>query len=57
MLQQNMSQRIQLKMSKFNEAIYEVQLLDGFHAGKTYYLIAEELKKNFIQEKDNEEAS
>jgi hypothetical protein len=34
-----------------------VQLLDGFHAGKTYYLIAEELKKNFIQEKDNEEAS
>jgi|TARA_B110000495_G_scaffold145143_1_gene128065 YHS domain-containing protein len=50
-------QRIQLQMAKFNEAIYEVQLLDGFHAGKTYYLIAEELKKNFIQEKDNEEAS
>ena len=50
-------QKIQLQKSKFNEAIYEVQLLDGFHAGKTYYLIAEELKKNFIQEKDNEEAS
>ena len=50
-------QKIQVQKSKFNEAIYEVQLLDGFHAGKTYYLIAEELKKNFIQEKDNEEPS
>ena len=35
---------------------YKVKLLNGFHAGKTYYLIAEELKKNFTQDKKNEEA-
>ena len=48
-------QKIKLQNSKFNEAIYEVTLLDGFYAGKTYFLIADELK-NFTQEKDNEEA-
>ena len=48
-------QKIKLKNSKFNEAIYEVTLLDGFYAGKTYFLIADELK-NFTQEKNNEEA-
>ena len=48
-------QKIKLQNSKFNEAIYEVTLLDGFYAGKTYFLIADELK-NFTQEKNNDEA-
>ena len=48
-------QKIKLQNSKFNDAIYEVTLLDGFYAGKTYFLIADELK-NFTQEKNNEEA-
>ena len=39
----------------FEGAIYKVELLDGFHKGKKYYLIGEELKKNFKQEnKQNE---
>ena len=48
-------QKIKLQNSKFNDAIYEVTLLDGFYAGKTYFLIADELK-NFTQEKNDEEA-
>ena len=48
-------QKTKLQNSKFNEAIYEVTLLDGFYAGKTYFLIADELK-NFTQEKNDEEA-
>ncbi|MDC1108284.1 hypothetical protein OAS91_04515 [Gammaproteobacteria bacterium] len=48
-------QKIKLQNSKFNEAIYEVTLLDGFYAGKTYFLIADELK-NFTQKKNDEEA-
>ena len=48
-------QKIKLQNSKFNESIYEVTLLDGFYAGKTYFLIADELK-NFTQEKNDEEA-
>ena len=48
-------QKIKLQKSKFNKAIYEVTLLDGFYAGKTYFLIADELK-NFTQEINNEEA-
>ena len=36
---------------KFEGAIYKVELLDGFHKGKKFYLIGEELKKNFKQEK------
>jgi hypothetical protein len=40
---------------KFEGAIYKVELLDGFHKGKKFYLIGEELKKNFKQEnKQNE---
>ena len=50
------NQKIKLEKSQFNNAIYAVKLLDGFHAGKTYYLIAEELKQNFIQEKDHVES-
>nr|ABL97196.1 hypothetical protein MBMO_EB0-49D07.0039 [uncultured marine bacterium EB0_49D07] len=49
------NQKIKLQKSKFNKVIYEVTLLDGFYAGKTYFLIADELK-NFTQEKNNEEA-
>ena len=48
-------QKIKLQNSKFNEAIYEVTLLDGFYAGKNYFLIADELK-NFTKEQINEEA-
>ena len=48
-------QKIKLQNSKFNKAIYDITLLDGFYAGKTYFLIADELK-NFTQEKNNEEA-
>ena len=40
---------------KFEGAIYKVELLDGFHKGKIFYLIGEELKKNFKEEsKQNE---
>ena len=46
---------IEIVASKFNNSIYEVKLLNGFHKGKTYYLIADELEKNFKQEiKDND---
>ena len=48
-------QKIKVQNSKFNEAIYEVTLLDGFYAGKNYFLIADELK-NFTKEQINEEA-
>ena len=46
---------IEIVASKFNNSIYEVKLLDGLYKSKTYYLIADELKKNFKQEiKDND---
>ena len=46
---------IEIVASKFNNSIYEVKLLNGFYKGKTYYLIADELEKNFKQEiKDND---
>ena len=49
------NESIEILAAKFNDSIYEVKLLDGFYKGKTYYLIAEELKKNFKREtKDNE---
>lgn len=47
------NQKIKIQKSQFNNSIYAVELLSGFHKGKTYYLIAEELKKNFIQEKED----
>ena len=40
---------------KFEGAIYKVELLDGFHKGKKFYLIGEELKKNFKQENNQNE--
>ena len=46
---------IQIVNSKRNDSVYEVKLLNGFNKGRTYYLIAEELEKNFKQEsKENE---
>ncbi len=49
------NESIEIIASKFNDSIYEVKLLDGFYKGKTYYLIADELEKNFKQEiKDND---
>jgi len=46
---------IQIVESKMNNSIYEVKLLNGFHKGKTYYLIADELEKNFKQETQEDE--
>ena len=43
------NESIEIIMPKFNNSIYEVKLLDGFYKGKIYYLIAEELEKNFKQ--------
>ena len=40
---------------KFEGAIYKVELLDGFHKGKKFYLIGEELKKIFKQENNQNE--
>jgi hypothetical protein len=49
------NESIEIVTSKFNDSIYEIKLLDGFYKGKTYYLIADELEKNFKQEiKDND---
>jgi len=49
------NESIEIIMPKFNNSIYKVKLLDGFYKGKTYYLIAEELEKNFKQEiEDND---
>ena len=49
------NEAIKIVASKFNNTIYEVKLLNGFYKGKTYYLIADELEKNFKQEiKDND---
>ena len=36
-------------------AIHEVKLLNGFYKGKTYFLIADELEKNFKQETEEDE--
>ena len=49
------NESIEIVASRLNNSIYEVKLLDGFYKGKTYYLIADELEKNFKQEiKDND---
>ncbi len=50
------NQSIKIIASKFNDSIYEVKLLDGFYKGKTYYLIADELEKNFKQEIKNNDS-
>ncbi|MBT3850984.1 MAG: hypothetical protein HOF62_01100 [Gammaproteobacteria bacterium] len=38
---------IEIINSRFNGSIYQVKLLNGFYKDKTYFLIAEELEKNF----------
>ena len=48
------NQKIQVISSNFNKSIYEIKLLEGFYKGKTFYLIAEELEKNFVQEKEDD---
>ena len=50
------NESIEIVASKFNDSIYEVKLLDGFYKGKTYYLIADELEKNFKQEIDDNDS-
>lgn len=47
---------IKIIKSKLNNSIYEVELLNGFYKGKTYYLIADELEKNFKQEIKEDES-
>ena len=44
------NESIEIIASRFNNAIFEVKLLDGFYKNKIYYLIADELTKNFKQE-------
>ena len=48
-------EKIKMIESKFNGAIFQVKLLDGFYKNKTYYLIAEELQQNFKREIENDE--
>ena len=44
------NESIEIIASRFNNSIFEVKLLDGFYKNKIYYLIADELTKNFKQE-------
>ena len=44
------NESIEIIASRFNNAIFKVKLLDGFYKNKIYYLIADELTKNFKQE-------
>ena len=44
------NESIEIIASRFNNTIFEVKLLDGFYKNKIYYLIADELTKNFKQE-------
>jgi hypothetical protein len=48
--------KIEIVESKLSGAILQVKLLDGFYKGKTYYLISEELKKNFKKEMNENDA-
>ena len=49
------NESIEIIASRFNDSIFEVKLLDGFYKNKIYYLIADELTKNFKQEiEDND---
>ena len=50
------NESIEIVAVKFNNSIYEVKLLDGFYKGKTYYLIADELEKNFKQEIEDDDS-
>ena len=49
------NESIEIIASRFNDSIFQVKLLDGFYKNKIYYLIADELTKNFKQEiEDND---
>ena len=41
--------------TRVNGAIHEVKLLNELYKGKTYFLIADELEKNFKQETEEDE--
>ena len=43
----NTGYKIQLLESKFNSKIYKVKLLDGMHKNRNYFMIAEELERNY----------
>lgn len=40
--------KIQILESKFNSKIYKVKLLDGMNKNRNYFMIAEELERNYI---------
>ena len=40
--------KIQILESKFNSKIYKVKLLDGMNKNRNYFIIAEELERNYI---------
>ena len=39
--------KIQLLEAKFNSKIYKVKLLDGMNKNRNYFMIAEELERNY----------
>ena len=43
----NTCYKIQLIESKFNSKIYKVKLLDGMNKNRNYFMIAEELERNY----------
>ena len=43
----NTGYKIQLIESKFNSKIYKVKLLDGMNKNRNYFMIAEELERNY----------
>ncbi len=44
----NTGYKIQILESKFNSKIYKVKLLDGMNKNRNYFMIAEELERNYI---------
>lgn len=44
----NTGDKIQILESKFNSKIYKVKLLDGMNKNRNYFMIAEELERNYI---------
>ena len=43
----NTGYKIQIIESKFNSKIYKVKLLDGMNKNRNYFMIAEELERNY----------
>ena len=44
----NTGDKIQILELKFNSKIYKVKLLDGMNKNRNYFMIAEELERNYI---------